>query len=237
MSDVAAGMATDNVKPLAAVLFDLDGTLLDTAPDFRAVLHNLCADQGVVPPGDSEILATVSSGARALVELAFGVAPGAQGFDTLLQALLNRYMAQLQKTRSVLFPDMDRLLSTLEQNSISWGVVTNKPERFSIPLLQILALDTRCSVLICPDHVSQSKPHPEPLLLACDRLACAPGHAVYIGDHPRDIEAGNAADMHTIAAAYGYLPLHPPVGEWGANHISSSVADIQRHLFNHITAN
>lgn len=215
---------------LDAVLFDLDGTLIDTAADFRAVLHHLCADQGVAPPDDASILATVSSGARALVELAFRLTPGARGFDTLHQALLNQYMAQLQETRSALFADMDGLLADLEHSGIPWGVVTNKPERFCIPLLHKLALDYRCSVLVCPDHVSQTKPHPEPLLLACDRLACAPRHCVYIGDHPRDIEAGNAADMHTIAAAYGYLPPHPPVSDWGANHISPTVADIQQYL-------
>ncbi len=220
-----------------AVLFDLDGTLIDTAPDFRAVLHHLCADQGVAPPDDAAILATVSSGARALVELAFQLAPGSPGFDTLLQTLLNQYMAQLQETRSVLFPAIDELLADLEHHDIPWGVVTNKPERFCIPLLHKLALDTRCSVLVCPDHVSQTKPHPEPLLLACDRLDCAPGRCVYIGDHPRDIEAGNAADMHTIAAAYGYLPHHPPVSEWGADHISPTVADIQQYLGNRHNAN
>jgi 2-phosphoglycolate phosphatase len=215
---------------IAAVLFDLDGTLIDTAPDFSAVLHQLCADQGVVPPSASAILATVSSGARALVELAFQLRPGAIGFDALLQALLNAYSVQLQTTRSTLFPGMHELLNTLEQRGVAWGIVTNKPERFSVPLLQSLSLDQRCAVLICPDHVSQTKPHPESLLLACERLDCLPGQTIYVGDHPRDIEAGNAADMRTIAAAYGYLPTHPPIADWGADHIVGSVADIRHYL-------
>lgn len=215
---------------IAAVLFDLDGTLVDTAPDFTAVLHQLCADQGISPPNDTAILATVSSGARALVELAFQVAPGARGFDTLLQTLLNQYMTQLQNSGSVLFPGMDELLNELERKDILWGIVTNKPERFSVVLLQQLALDKRCAVLICPDHVSQSKPHPEPLLLACERLGLAPQNTVYIGDHPRDIEAGKAAGMPTIAAAYGYLPTSPPVGTWGAEYIATTVADIRHCL-------
>lgn len=222
-------MGTDG-SHIAAVLFDLDGTLIDTAPDFTAVLHQLCADQGVTPPSASAILATVSSGARALVELAFQLRPGATGFDTLFQALLNAYAEQLQNTRSTLFPGMNELLKTLEQRGVAWGVVTNKPERFSVPLLQSLALDQRCAVLICPDHVSQTKPHPEPLLLACQRLGCLPSQAIYVGDHPRDIEAGNAADMQTIAAAYGYLPTHPPIADWGADHIVGTVTDIQRYL-------
>ncbi|MEX0737968.1 MAG: HAD-IA family hydrolase [Pseudohongiella sp.] len=221
---------------VSAVLFDLDGTLVDTAPDFTAVLHQMCADQGVAPPSDSAILATVSSGARALVELAFQLAPDADGFDTLHQALLNAYMAQLQHTHSVLFPGMNKLLSELEDRHIPWGVVTNKPERFSVPLLQKLNLDTRCSVLICPDHVSQTKPHPEPLLLACNRLACEPHLAIYVGDHPRDIEAGNAAGMHTITAAYGYLPSAPPIDDWGACYISKSVVDMHRYLSARFTA-
>lgn len=221
--------STESGQP-AAVLFDLDGTLIDTAPDFTAVLHQLCADQGVSPPADHAILATVSSGARALVELAFQVAPGADGFDTLLQALLNAYALQLQDTRSVLFPDMDDVLLTLERRGIPWGVVTNKPEQYSVPLLDKLSLTHRCAVLICPDHVTQTKPHPEPLLLACARLGCLPGQAIYVGDHPRDIEAGNAADMRTVAAAYGYLPTHPPIADWGADYIISTVAELQPYL-------
>lgn len=219
---------------IAAVLFDLDGTLVDTAPDFTAVLHQLCAEQGVAPPADAAILATVSSGARALVELAFRLAPHAQGFDPLHRALLDVYMTQLQATRSVLFPGMELLLTELEDRHILWGVVTNKPERFSIPLLQKLSLEQRCSVLVCPDHVSQTKPHPEPLLLACARLGCAPDQTIYVGDHPRDIEAGKAAGMTTIAAAYGYLPHEPPIADWGADYISATVADIGRLLFEQI---
>lgn len=223
-------MTGTDSRQIAAVLFDLDGTLIDTAPDFTAVLHTLCIEQGVAPPADSEILATVSSGARALVELAFELSPDAPGFDTLHQALLNTYAVQLQATRSTLFPDMAELLAMLEHEGIVWGVVTNKPERFCIPLLSKLSLDQRCSVLICPDHVSQTKPHPEPLLLACERLGCLPQQAIYIGDHPRDIQAGSAAQMQTIAAAYGYLPHHPPVGDWGADHIATTVADIRQYL-------
>ncbi|MBC54458.1 MAG: phosphoglycolate phosphatase [Gammaproteobacteria bacterium] len=223
-------MTGSDSRQILAVLFDLDGTLVDTAPDFTAVLHQLCADQGIAPPSDSAILATVSSGARALVELAFRLAPGADGFDTLLQTLLNAYAIQLQDTHSALFPDMDDFLVNLEQSNIPWGVVTNKPEQYSVPLLDKLSLTQRCTVLICPDHVSQTKPHPEPLLLACERLSCPPGRAVYVGDHPRDIEAGNAADMHTIAAAYGYLPPHPPIAEWGADYVAGTVADIRQYL-------
>ena len=105
-------------------------------------------------------------------------------------------------------------------------MVTNKPEQFSIPLLQSLGIRERCQTLICPEHVTFTKPHPEPLLLACTQLGCQPSAGVYVGDHPRDISAGQQAGMYTIAAAYGYLPPSPPVAQWGANMIVKRVDDI-----------
>lgn len=219
-----------NLTKLSCVLFDLDGTLIDTAPDFIAVIHQLCADQGVVPPADNAILATVSSGARALVELSFHLQPGADGFDALHQSLLRLYGEQLIDSQAQLYAGMDELLHSLESASIPWGIVTNKPERYSVALLKALRLQRRCGVLICPDHISQTKPDPEPLLLACDRLACRIQDGVYIGDHPRDIEAGKAAEMYTIAAAYGYLPPSPPINSWNADHVAHSVTDIHHLL-------
>ena len=115
--------------------------------------------------------------------------------------------------------------------AIPWGVVTNKPVRFSLPLMRAMNLGSRCSVLICPDDVTNAKPHPEPLLLACDRLSRIPDVSVYVGDHPRDIIAGKAAGMKTIAAAYGYLPEYPPVSDWGADLIVYSVEQISHTLW------
>lgn len=219
-----------NFDKLSCVLFDLDGTLVDTAPDFIAVIQQLCADQGVEPPTDKAVLATVSSGARALVELSFHLQPGADGFDALHMSLLRLYGEQLIESQAQLYAGMEELLSSLESARIPWGIVTNKPERYSMALLKALRLERRCAVLVCPDHVSQTKPDPEPLLLACDRLACAIQEGVYIGDHPRDIEAGKAAGMYTIAAAYGYLPPTPPIDSWNADHIAHSVTDIHQLL-------
>lgn len=215
----------------AAVLFDLDGTLVDTAPDFRAVLHAMCLQAGITPPGDAAIHATVSSGARALLRLAFAINDDHPDFATHLDDLLTRYAGTLAQTRSTLYPGMTKLLSELQVRNISWGVVTNKPLRFSAPLLSALGLSQDCAVLICPDHVTHSKPHPEPLLLACRQLQCKPADTFYVGDHPRDIEAGRAAGMTTIAAAWGYLPEQPPVQDWQADIIAAQAADLSRYLW------
>jgi N-acetyl-D-muramate 6-phosphate phosphatase len=214
----------------SCVLFDLDGTLLDTAADFEKVLLSLCHDEGVEAPDSGAVHATVSSGARALLKLAFDDDAADARFESLLQLMLNRYELQIENTLSALYPGMENLLQTLETQAIPWGVVTNKPVRFSLPLMKALTLDSRCSVLICPDDVTNAKPHPEPLLLACDRLSRMPDASVYVGDHPRDIIAGKAAGMKTIAAAYGYLPEYPPVSDWGADLIVNSVQQIS-HTF------
>ena len=214
----------------ACVLFDLDGTLVDTAADFEHVLQSLCLDEGVAVPTSASVHATVSSGARALLGLAFENDPANPNFETLLLNMLDRYEQQIQLTRSTLYPGMDRLLLELEQRGIPWGVVTNKPERFSKPLLRALELQSRCNVLVCPDHVTHSKPHPEPLLLACELVKRRPDCTVYVGDHPRDIISGRAAGMRTIAAAYGYLPSQPCISEWGADLIVKDVEQIT-HTF------
>ncbi len=206
----------------AAVLFDLDGTLLDTAPDFFAVLQQMGGTTGRPAPAYDRVHATVSNGARALVRMAYGIEDSHPDFESLLENLLTRYLAQIAVTASQLYPGMETLLRTLEARSIPWGVVTNKASRYSIPLLDKLGLEERCGVLVCPDHVTHTKPHPEPLFLACQQLGVAPEQSVYVGDHPRDIEAGRAAGMTTIAVSYGYLPDTPDIREWGADLIADS---------------
>lgn len=206
-------------SPIQAVLFDLDGTLVDTAPDFRHVLLQMSREADISAPSDEAIQHTVSNGARALVRLAFAIDEEHPSFDERLSTLLSLYLARIGQTQSSLYPGMDILLRNLEAARIPWGVVTNKPSLYSRPLLQALALQERCSVLICPDDVTRSKPDPEPLLLACTRLGVKAGNTLYVGDHPRDIEAGRAAGMFTIAAAYGYVPAGFDIREWGADLI------------------
>jgi 2-phosphoglycolate phosphatase len=214
--------------PPGCVLFDLDGTLVDTAPDFSAVLRTMTDELGLAPVREERVLQTVSNGARALVQMAFDLAPEHARFQPLLDRLLILYAAQIPQTRAQLYPGMDVLLRYLESNGIAWGVVTNKAVKFSAPLLAALQLDTRCAALICPDHVTRTKPDPEPLLLACKRIGCRPESGIYVGDHVRDITAGRAAGMYTIAAAYGYIAPDDPVTAWGADMIIAD-ADTLTH--------
>lgn len=216
--------------PVVGVLFDLDGTLLDTAADFADIVQQMTEQASRPAIAFTAIHQTVSNGARALVELAFGIQPDHPEFEERLNALLALYAERIVNTKATLYPGMDALLQHLEDSGIPWGVVTNKPERFSRPLLQSLGLMARCNTLICPEHVTHSKPHPEPLLLACQQLGIDPHSTIYVGDHPRDIDAGRAAGMFTIAVRYGYLPTTPPVAQWQADVIVDSVEQIRQRL-------
>ena len=216
--------------PAKAVLFDLDGTLLDTAADFADVVQQMTVQAARPSIEFTAIHKTVSNGARALVELAFEIQAGHPDFEERLDTLLALYAQRILTTKATLYPGMDALLLQLENAGIPWGIVTNKPERYSRALLESLGLSTRCSTLICPDHVSQSKPHPEPLFLACKQLNIDPQDAIYVGDHPRDIDAGRAAGMYTIAVRYGYLPDAPPIEQWQADLVVDNAEQIRQRL-------
>lgn len=204
---------------IACVLFDLDGTLIDTAPDFVVVMESLLREYGAAEISESRVRQTVSDGARALVKTGFSMEESDPGFGERRQRLLDLYGEQLQTTRSALYPGMDDLLARLETAEIPWGIVTNKPERYAVPLLRKLRLLERCGALICPDHVSATKPDPESILLACDRLGADPERTVYIGDHLRDMQAAKNADVIAVAAAWGYLSADCRVEEWPADFI------------------
>jgi phosphoglycolate phosphatase len=212
------------------VLFDLDGTLLDTAPDFILVVNTLRREYDLNPLPDREIRDTVSNGARALVSLGFGVHEGEENFEIYREKLLTAYFDQLGQA-TLLFPGMQDLLESLEGENIPWGIVTNKPSRFTIPLLETISLPGRCKVLICADQVTNPKPHPEALLKACDIVNAKPENSIYIGDHRRDIEAGNSAKMTTIAALFGYISKQEEPSSWGATFQANSAADIHKHIF------
>lgn len=218
-------------QPLpATVLFDLDGTLLDTAADFAAVLQRLADEAGGAAPDERQLHQTVSAGARALVTLTLGLKPEDPDFTVWHQRLLTLYGEQITQSRASLYEGLDDTLRQLEAMNIPWGVVTNKPESFSRALLTTLSLDRRCTVLVCPEHVRHTKPDPESLLLACRTLDCSPANGVYIGDHPRDVEAGRAAGMRTAVAAWGYLPAGSDPAHWGADHILASAGDLAAWL-------
>lgn len=217
-------------NPIRAVLFDLDGTLVDTAPDFIHTMTTLCRETGVPALRDQDIYATVSNGARALVELAFQFDALHSDFAPQLERLLTLYGQKIENSDSQLYPGMKHLLDALENKGIPWGIVTNKPERYCLPLLKHLSLDKRCAILVCPDHVKQSKPHPEPILLACKTIGVNPLETVYIGDHERDIQAGQAAEVYSIAVEYGYINANMPVLQWGADAIAQDTAQLMSQL-------
>lgn len=203
--------------PIRAVMFDLDGTLLDTAPDFVVVVNRLLAEYDRAPLADATIRRSVSNGARALVQLAFGVAPGHPDFEPLRIRLLELYSDHLA-VHTKLFPGLQSLLHALGDRQIPWGVATNKPAAYTLPLMTQLDLKPAPESIICPDHVKERKPHPESLFLAAKHLGCEPAHIVYVGDHRRDIECGQQAGAITIAAAYGYIEEGDDVDSWGADY-------------------
>jgi phosphoglycolate phosphatase len=212
-----------------AVLFDLDGTLVDTAPDFAVVLNRMRRDRGLAPLRGEAIREVVSNGARALVTLGFGLQPGDDGFDALNQELRDRY-AQHLAVYSTLFPGLDVALARIEQAGVPWGVVTNKPSVYTEPLLRALGLRDRAGSVVCPDQVSQSKPHPEPMYKAAGELGVATARCVYIGDHDRDIAAGRNAGMATVAVTWGYLHAGEDPRAWQADVIVESAAQLLAHL-------
>ncbi len=213
-------------KP-TAVLFDLDGTLLDTAPDFFRILNQMRAEQQLSELNYPLIRREVSNGAAAMVRSAFGINHPLQA--QLQQQLLEHYQhTPIQD--SVLFDGIAELLEWLEHKQIRWGIVTNKPERYCRPILATLQLSDRCQTLICPDHVERGKPHPEGLLKACRELQVKPEHCCYVGDHRRDIEAGLNAGMHSIGARYGYLDPTDPPQNWNANLLIDSPAQLLNWL-------
>lgn len=208
---------------IKAVLFDLDGTLLDTAPDFEVVLNQLRDEQGLDAIPAHKVRETVSNGARALVTLAFGLNEGDTGFEALRLRLLELYSAHLAvKTRP--FPGIEQLLAYINDHQLAWGIATNKPEIYTTPIVQQLRLEPNC--VICPDHVTERKPHPESMQLAARQLSCKTTEIVYIGDHRRDIECGNRAGCPTIAVRYGYIDATDSADDWGAGHIVDHASDI-----------
>lgn len=216
-------------RPPSTVLFDLDGTLIDTAPDFIRCLNHLREESRLAPLPGEGIRPHVSDGARAMIRLGFGLEPEDPGYREQHARFLDLYEAGICE-ETELFEGMDRLLTALEDAGVPWGIVTNKPVRFAEPLLAALALDARCSALICPDHVTDRKPHPEGLHLACQRMGASPDHGIYVGDHARDIEAGRNAGMVTVAVRYGYIVNPGEVDLWHADHTVDTVDELVKLL-------
>ncbi|MGO1748910.1 MAG: HAD family hydrolase [Marinobacter sp.] len=213
----------------STVLFDLDGTLIDTAPDFIRCLNQLRQQHGLPALPAEDIRRSVSNGARAMVRVGFGLEPEHPDYLAKHTAFLDLYEEGVA-VETCLFEGMNPLLQSLEQRGIPWGIVTNKPVRFAAPLVQALGLAERCASLVCPDHVTDRKPHPEALFLACKQIGADPALAVYVGDHERDIEAGRNANMKTIAVRYGYIEEPETVDLWQADIIADTVNDLAKLL-------
>jgi len=199
---------------LDAVFFDLDGTLVDSAPDLIAAMQRLCGERGAPLLDAAAVGTAVSKGGRAMLRRGF---PDAD--DALVEELLPRFLelySQAIATNTATFPGVDEVLSTLEARGVRWGIVTNKPGWLARALLAALKLDVRCAALVSGDCLPQKKPDPAPILRACTLANVEPARSVYVGDDLRDIEAGRRAGMRTIAAGWGYLDGDDP-HVWGAD--------------------
>ena len=207
-----------------ALLLDLDGTLLDTAPDMAGALNRLRREEGREALPFVSVRPHVSSGARALVELGFG-SPAPEEFERLRLRFLALY-AEALSGGTRLFPGCEALLAALEARHIPWGIVTNKPGYLTTPLLATLGLLARAACVVAGDTVGERKPHPLPLLHAATLIGRAPGDCVYAGDHARDIVAGRAAGMHTVAVRYGYLADGEDPAAWGPDAVVGAPGEL-----------
>jgi phosphoglycolate phosphatase len=198
------------------VLFDLDGTLADTAPDLAYALNCLLREQERAPLPYEVIRPVVSHGATALVKLGFGLSPNEPVFSALRDRLLSLYQEHLaRETR--LFDGMAELLNEIEKLDMNWGVVTNKPAFLTQPLMAALGLESRAACIVSGDTTANKKPHPEPLLHACHLAGSNAAQCLYVGDAERDIRAGKAAGMSTLVAMFGYIGDEDRPETWGAD--------------------
>ncbi len=204
-----------SVPPSACVLFDLDGTLLDTAPDLAAALNRLRRERGQPELSPAAIRPTISHGSPGMLKLAFGLESDDAGYAELNQRFLESYREHIA-VHTTLFPGMTEVLAHLETAGIPWGVVTNKPGWLTEPLLKALALWPRAACVVSGDTLVQRKPDPEPLWHACERVGVAPARALYVGDAERDVRAGNRAGLLTLVARFGYLSVEDRPEDWGA---------------------
>ncbi len=213
-----------------ALLFDLDGTLLDTAPDFVTALNKQLRLHGREPLPAHAIRTSVTNGSIGLIQDGFGISPDHAQFETLREEFLALYFTNLAD-KTALFAGLQQVLDDCTARGIPWGVVTNKPWRYTEATMTQLGLMDAAATVICPDHVKQAKPDPESILLACSDIATAPQDCLYVGDHVRDIEAGRAAGTRNIAAAWGYIEATENINDWQADWIVDQSHQLHGLLF------
>lgn len=208
-----------------AVLFDLDGTLIDSAPDLGSAANQMRTDRNMPSLPLSDYRCVVGSGARGMISIAFGLTPDCMGFEALKEEFFANYEARLT-ARSTAFSGVSELVQRIQQAGLSWGVVTNKSKRFTVPLTQAMPLFAGAGSVVSGDTTPHAKPHPAPLFLAASQLGFRPEECAYVGDDERDIIAGKAAGMRTVTAAYGYLGAGADCRTWNADAIIDSPLDL-----------
>jgi phosphoglycolate phosphatase len=212
------------------VLFDLDGTLLDSAKDITHALNQLRAKYNLLPLPYEEIRPVVSLGSPGLLKLCFGITVGDPQYAALRQEFFQYYERYLSD-HSHLFEGALDLLDALEKSGVKWGIVTNKITQHTKSILKLLNLSERVNTLVCADTLANKKPHPEPMLFACTQLGCKPDETIYIGDAKNDVVAAHAAGMPAVVAAWGYIPNNvDPTSEWEAEFTFSSVRELQQFV-------
>jgi len=215
-------------RPVKAVLFDLDGTLLDSAPELGAAANALLMSRGLPVRPIADYRAYAGSGARGMLRVALDIGPDHADYERHKADLLTAYEAVLFNTMA--FAEVATLLSQISQAGLPWGIVTNKAERFALPLIGSSPLLASAAAVVCGDTTPHAKPHPEPLFEAARRLSIDPARCVYVGDDERDIVAGLAAGMGTVAATYGYLGQQTDISRWNAHLHIDSPLDLLKFL-------
>ena len=217
-----------STAPIRCVLFDLDGTLADTAPDLGRALNVLRVERGLRPMPVDELRSHVSHGARGMLEVGLGIRPGEPEFDALRDRFLRLYEQDIA-VDSRLFDGMHELLSGLEARGLAWGIVTNKAEYLARPLVEALGVASRSCCLVGGDTTGRAKPHPDPLLAGARAVGADPAHCLYVGDDRRDVQASLAAGMTPVVALYGYLYGADP-HDWGADWMIERPLDLLEGL-------
>lgn len=212
-----------------AVFFDLDGTFADTAPDLTAALNHVRATRNLAPLPLEVARPQASHGSRGLLNIGFDIEPDAPDYDTLRDIFLAHYAANIC-VHTQLFDGMAELLAKLRQHDIAWGIVTNKPHRYTLPLMQALGLADDAACLISGDTCERAKPHPDPLLKACEFTGVAPHECLYLGDDLRDMQAANAAGMPGIIASYGYVSDDVSESNWNAQGSIAHPVELLRYI-------
>jgi phosphoglycolate phosphatase len=218
------------ISPYHGVFFDLDGTLADTAPDLVAATNQLLIARNLTPKKYELLRPYSSAGARGLLEGAFGITPDHADYISLRDEFMVNYENALL-VHSTLFEGIEHLLEQLEKANLPWGIVTNKSERFTHPLTELMGLRQRAASTVSGDTTPHPKPHPAPILHAAKIANVDPTKSIYVGDDIRDVIAGKAAGMHTVAAAYGYCGCKEPPEAWGADYIIHKPLDLLQIIF------